>query len=59
MEAEYIAISQSCKQLFPVIDLVEELGPAFGLPTEESATMHIKIHEDNAGALALAKLEPP
>ena len=28
MEAEYVALSQSCKDLFPLLDLVHELGIA-------------------------------
>jgi alkyl hydroperoxide reductase subunit AhpF len=58
MEAEYIALSQSCKSLFPLLDQIRELGSAVGLPVEEYTNMHVKIHEDNVGALTLGKLEP-
>jgi hypothetical protein len=58
MEAEYVALSQSCKSLFPLLDQIRELGSAVGLPVEEYTNMHVKIHEDNVGALTLGKLEP-
>jgi hypothetical protein len=58
MEAEYCALSRSCKDLFPVIDQLKELALAVGLPSDEVTTLHTTIHEDNVGALTLAKLEP-
>ena len=59
MEAEYVALSMSSKELFPIIDIVRELGEATNLPLEQETSMHISIHEDNSGTLVLAKLEPP
>lgn len=59
MEAEIIALAHSCRELFPIIDLVISLGKAVGLPTEDLTTMHVSIHEDNAGALVLAETIPP
>ena len=59
MEAEIIALAHCCRELFPVIDVVEEMGIAVGLPTEDLATMHVSVHEDNAGALILAETIPP
>ena len=59
MEAEIIALAHSCRELFPIIDLVVALGKAVGLPTKDLTTMHVSIHEDNAGALILAKTVPP
>jgi hypothetical protein len=62
MEAEYVALSASCKDLFPLIDVTQEIcstfGSHFGLTLQSKTDMHIKIHEDNAGALLLGKLEP-
>eukprot|EP00956_Cyclotella_meneghiniana_P021026 scaffold37794_cov37-Cyclotella_meneghiniana.AAC.2 len=58
MEAEYVALSQACKDLFPLLDMVKELGTAVGLPVDEHTNMHIKVHEDNVGALTLGRLEP-
>eukprot|EP00956_Cyclotella_meneghiniana_P042912 scaffold249352_cov26-Cyclotella_meneghiniana.AAC.1 len=58
MEAEYVALSQSCKDLFPLLDQIRELASAVGLSVKDTSSMHIKIHEDNVGALTLGKLEP-
>lgn len=59
MEAEIVAMSSCCKELFPIIDMVGEIGKAVGLTANEATKMHIAIHEDNAGALILAKTVPP
>ena len=59
MEAEIIALAHSCRELFPIIDLVTELGKVVGLPAKDLTTMHVSIHEDNAGALVLAETLPP
>jgi hypothetical protein len=58
MESEYIALSTSCKELFPLIDLVKELGGCLGLDVSDTVNLHVRIHEDNVGALTLGKLEP-
>jgi hypothetical protein len=58
MEAEYVALSTACKDLIPIIALVKELRRAVGLPEEVTTNLHTKVHEDNVGALTLAKLEP-
>ena len=58
MESEYIALSTSCKELFPLIDLVKELGGCLGLDISDTVNLHVRIHEDNVGALTLGKLEP-
>jgi hypothetical protein len=41
----------------PSIDITKELSSPFDLQLQVNANMHIKIHEDNLGALALRKLE--
>ena len=56
MEAEYVALSSACKDLFPVMDVVKELGTAFHLPLQDKAKFHVRIHEDNVGALLLGQL---
>ena len=38
--------------------MVAVLGEAVGLP-KDLTTMHVLIHEDNAGALILAETLPP
>ncbi len=60
MEAEYVALSTSCQDLFPLINATKEICSIFkvDLVVKETVNMHIKVHEDNDGALALGKLEP-
>ena len=58
MESEYIALSTACKDLFPLVDLIQELGGCVGLDINKTANLHTYIHEDNIGALTLGKLEP-
>ena len=59
MEAEIIALAHCCCELFCVMDIVAEIDEVVSLETEELVSMHISIHEDNAGALVLAKTIPP
>ena len=59
MEAEVTALAHSCRELFPIMDLVTEVGGIVGLSTEDLTSMHVCLHEDNAGALALAQAKPP
>ena len=58
MEAEYIALSQACRDLFPIIDLVNELSQVLNHASPSSPRLHIRVHEDNVSALTLGKLEP-
>jgi hypothetical protein len=58
MEAEYIALSTSCRDLFLLIDITNELCMVLQVEMETETQMHIKIHEDNIGALILGKLKP-
>ncbi len=58
MEAKIIALSVCCRELFRIIDMVHSLAEATNLPIENT-TMNVSIHEDNSGALVLAKTLPP
>jgi hypothetical protein len=58
MEAEYVALSSSCRDLFPLIDITQEICSALLWTPPATAQMHIKIHKDNVGALILGQLEP-
>ena len=58
MESEYVPMSMVCKDLFPITDLVKELGQYFDLPVKDQSQFHVRIHEDNVGALLLGQLEP-
>ncbi len=58
MEANIIALSACCRELFPIIDMVHSLAVATNLPIGNT-TMNVSINEDNLGALVLAKTLPP
>ncbi len=58
MEAEYIALSTACRDLFPLMDKLSELTSVLNLPFKPGSNMHVRIHEDNVGALTLGQLEP-
>ncbi len=58
MGAEIIALVACCRELFPIIDMVTSLTSSVHLPIGET-TMNLSIHEDNSGALVLAKTLPP
>ena len=59
MEAEYIALSTSCRELLPLRNLVKEIAIAVQVNVDEVATMKTNIWEDNMGALTLANMELP
>lgn len=59
MEAEIVAMAHSCRELFPIMDMVQLLGSVVGLETKDMTSLHVTIHEDNAGALVLAETLPP
>ena len=52
-----VALAHSCKELFPIMDAVSEVGPQVGL-TVGNMTIQVSIHDDNAGALVLSKTLP-
>jgi hypothetical protein len=58
MEAEYVAISTACEDLFPIINTICALASSVDLSVDAISNMHIKVHEDNVGVLTLAGLEP-
>jgi len=57
-EAEIIALSACCRELFPIMDMVSSVTKSVKLPIGNT-TMNVSIHEDNSGALVLAKILPP
>ena len=59
MEAQYVALSTSCKDLLPLVAVICELSAAVGLDASFTSNIHCKVHEDNVGTLTLARLEPP
>ena len=58
MQAEIIALAHSMRELLPIMDMVESMSSVVGLPSPQTS-MHVSIHEDNAGALILAETLPP
>ena len=52
-EAEYIALSQSLRDVIPLLNIIAELQQVFIFPTQQ-ALLSCSLFEDNAGALALA-----
>ena len=53
VEAEYIALSTSMRDLIPFVDQVKELEEVFGQKGEK-VILHCTLFEDNNGALELA-----
>jgi hypothetical protein len=58
MEAKIKAFLVCCRDLIPIINMVELLTSSVNLPIGET-TMKLSVHEDNLGALVLAKTLPP
>jgi hypothetical protein len=54
VEAEYIALSQSMRDIIPLQDLMKELNGIFG-HRDIKPNINCKLFEDNNGALELAK----
>ena len=54
VEAEYIALSQSMRDIIPLQDLMQELNGIFGKKVI-TPNVHCKLFEDNNGALELAR----
>ena len=58
-EAEIIAIVYSCLELFPIMDIIQELGNAVRFDMKDLTVMHVSIHKDkNTGALVLTEKIP-
>lgn len=53
-EAEYIALSQSMRELLPMKRLLAEVTSKMSMPHEHQAHLHSTVFEDNNGALSLA-----
>jgi hypothetical protein len=54
-EAEYIALSQSMRELLPLRRLLLEMATAMKLPGIENSVVKSTVFEDNNGAIATAK----
>jgi hypothetical protein len=58
MEAKIIALAACMRELIPIMDMVQLLAVAMGIPTGD-VNMRVSVHEENLGALVLAKTLPP
>jgi Reverse transcriptase (RNA-dependent DNA polymerase) len=56
MEAEYQALSQSCRDLIPLRHLIQEAATAFRLSDQFSVRSYSKIYEDNTACLSQASM---
>ena len=55
LHAEYVALSQSLRDLIPLKDLIQEVVDALGLPSDVKYVSHSTVFEDNQGAISLAR----
>jgi hypothetical protein len=54
-KAEYIALSQSLRDLIPMRQLLAEASKGLKLELKKNAVAHSTVFKDNNGALAIAK----
>ncbi len=53
-----IALGACIKELIPIMDIVQSLAVAVGIPAGD-VNMRVSVHEDDSGALVLAETLPP
>jgi hypothetical protein len=58
MESEYIALSMALRAAIPLLGICVSINQGLGITKQKLLTFKTTIHEDNIGALTLAKLEP-
>jgi hypothetical protein len=58
MESEYTALSTVMREVIPLHTLFKTLGAAIGINQDILTSFRTTIHEDNAGTLTLANMEP-
>ena len=58
MEAEYIALSMSMRELIPAQETIKEIAAGLGIERDETSTIS-KVWEDNEGCLLLANSPMP
>ena len=56
-KAEYIALSQTLRDVISLITFLKEINKVFPVHVK-TPTFVCKVHEDNVGALTLSRLEP-
>jgi len=55
-EAEYIALSQSMREVIPLMALMEEATRIGVIDQKMTPKVHCKVFEDNSGAIEIARL---
>jgi hypothetical protein len=58
MEAEVIALGACMRELIMIMNMVQLLAVAVGIPAGD-VNIRVSVHEDNSGALVLAETLPP
>ena len=58
MQAEYVALLSSMRDVLPFKALMVEIAACIEIKHEDLVKIQTKVWEDNAGALTLANLEP-
>ncbi len=58
MVAKVIALGACMKELILIMDMVQSLAVAVGIPAGD-VNVRVSVHEDNLGALVLAETLPP
>ncbi len=53
-----VALGACMKELIPIMNMVQLLAVAVVIPAVD-VNMRVSVHEDNSGALVLAKTLPP
>ena len=51
-------MAHCCREVFPIISITNSLGKEFCMPMGDT-TMNISVHEENVGALVLARTFSP
>jgi len=54
-EAEYTGLSYALREAIPIMDLLKEMKQKGISVNSEKAKAHIKVYEDNAGAIEIAR----
>ena len=55
LDDEYVALSQSLRDMLPPKELIQEVVDALCLPSDIKYVSHSTVFEDNEGAISLAK----
>ena len=54
-EAEYTGLSYALREVIPIMDLLKEMKEKGMMVNDDQAKVHIKLYEDNAKAIEIAK----